>query len=183
MNLPNLLTITRIALIPVFAWCILAGRFNEAFTVFAFGALTDALDGFVARRFDMITPLGQILDPMADKLFIVTSYTAAYMANLLPLYLLIATWLKELVVLSGYAVVCALVTKKIEVRPNIFGKCATLFQMMTLLALMSAGIGLIPGGDWLYILFGITLFFIAVSTLSYVMAGIRIYSERDVYEQ
>ncbi len=182
MNLPNLLTITRIALIPVFAWCILTERFLAAFIVFAIGSVTDALDGFIARRFDQVTALGQALDPVADKLFLLTSYTAAYMANLLPLYLLLATWLKELVVISGYILLCKVLSRKIEINPNILGKGATLFQMLTLLALMSAGLGFISGDGWIHLLFGTTVFMIAASTADYVMTGVRLYLNRDVYE-
>lgn len=63
MNPLNLLTITRIALIPVFAWFMISGRFHEAFIVFVCGAFTDFLDSFIARKFNLITLLGQILDP------------------------------------------------------------------------------------------------------------------------
>lgn len=181
MNLPNFLTLTRIALIPFFAWFIVQDHFFEAFIVFAIGAFTDFLDGFIARKFNKITPLGQFLDPAADKLFIITSYTAAYIAKLLPLYLLIATCLKELIVLSGYALLCRMLSRKIEVKPNMMGKYSTFFQMITLLTIMAVGLGFIPPGDWQYILFGITVIFIAASTLAYVMRGIRIYSERDSY--
>lgn len=181
MNLPNVLTITRIALIPVFAWLMISGRIHEAFIVFAIGAFTDFLDGFIARKFDMITPLGQVLDPAADKLFILTSYTSAYMANLLPIYLLLAAWLKEIIVLSGYSVLCHILSKKIEIKPNMIGKCSTLFQMLTLLAIMVAGIGFTIADIWLYAFFGTTMFFIVASTTVYVITGMRLYSEKKAY--
>jgi len=73
-QLPNLLTVLRLLLTIPIAWLLLAERHGQALGLFAVAGFTDALDGFLARRFKWITRLGSILDPIADKLLLVTSY-------------------------------------------------------------------------------------------------------------
>jgi len=74
-----------------------------------------------------------------------------------------------------------MLNRKIEIKPNMMGKCSTFFQMITLLALIASGLGFIPGDGFLYILFGTTVFFITVSTAIYVWTGISLYSEKNAY--
>jgi len=143
--------------------------------VFFLGSITDALDGFIARKFHQITDLGKILDPAADKLFLVTSFTAAYLVNLLPVWLFLAALIKDLVTVSGYALLIYL-KHKIDVKPIVAGKASTAFQMITILLILLNGVGI--GNDILLLsVMFITALLLFYSMLTYVMIGFRINRE------
>ena len=71
MNLPNLITIGRILLVPITVWLIISGEFALAFVAFVTAGVSDGVDGYIARRFDQRTELGAYLDPIADKALLV----------------------------------------------------------------------------------------------------------------
>ncbi len=175
MNIPNTLTLLRIILIPVFVYLLLERRFVEALIVFALGSITDGLDGFLARKFNQITRLGKFLDPMADKLFLLSSYTTAYFVNILPLWLLIIVFLKEIIMLSGLLALY-LSVKKVKIKPTLSGKLTTAFQMITIVLILISGIGL--GNEWiLFFVFVATSVLILISTTAYIIIGIKAYRE------
>ncbi len=175
MNLPNLLTLIRILLIPLFIYFLLKKSYEEATVVFALGSITDGLDGFFARKLHQVTRLGKILDPLADKLFLLGSYSAAYMIGIMPLWLLGLTALKEVTVLSGFAILMA-AARKVEIRAIFLGKATTAAQMATLLFILFGGLGLFPE-KLLPAVFMLTSGLIILSTLAYVKEGITIYRE------
>src|ERR1044071_2687429 len=109
LNLPNFLTLLRILTIPVFLEFLSYRFFWEALLVFAIGGFTDFLDGFVARWMNQQTPLGTYLDPVADKLLVITSF-----------------------VVLGYAIIYFLVEERFEVKPTVVGKWSTTLQLLTL---------------------------------------------------
>lgn len=175
MNLPNILTSLRIALIPLFLYYLVKSNFTYALVVFFIGSITDALDGFIARRFHQVTDLGKILDPAADKLFLVTSFTVAYLVNLLPLWLFLAAIIKDIVTVSGYALLLFL-KNKIDVKPMLAGKASTAFQMLTILLILLNGMGI--GNDaFLISIMSITALLLFYSMITYVMIGFRINRE------
>jgi len=175
MNIPNILTLVRILLIPVFIHFLVKEQYAAALYVFAFGSLTDALDGYIARRFKQITELGGILDPVADKLFLLSSFTASYLIGILPLWFFLIALLKELILLSGYAVLRAKI-QHVAIAPTITGKGATAAQMVTILFLLLNGFG--AGNHMaLNLLFAVTSALIIISTIGYVATGIKMYRE------
>ena len=175
MNIPNALTLLRIILIPVFVYFLLDRQFVEALIVFALGSITDGLDGFLARKMDQITMLGKFLDPMADKLFLLASYTASYFVNILPLWLLIIVFLKEIIMLSGLLALY-LSVKKVQIKPTLSGKMTTAFQMITILLILVSGMGV--GHEWiLFFAFVATSVLMLISTTGYVIIGIKAYRE------
>ena len=74
MNIPNLITLGRILLVPIVVWAIASGAMWIAFVLFLAAGVSDAIDGFLAKRFNMTTELGAYLDPLADKALIVSIY-------------------------------------------------------------------------------------------------------------
>ena len=76
MSIPNLITLARILLVPVVVWAIATGQMYFAFLLFLAAGISDAVDGFLAKRFGMKTELGAYLDPLADKVLIVSIYVA-----------------------------------------------------------------------------------------------------------
>ena len=97
-HLPNLLTLLRLLLTLPIAWLLLSERFAAALWLFAVAGASDALDGFLARRFGWVSRVGSVLDPLADKLLLVTSYVCLGLSQVLP------WWLTLLVLLLAICV-------------------------------------------------------------------------------
>lgn len=98
MNIPNLLSLFRLALVPVFAVVFFQGGPNARYIaagIYALAFLTDILDGWIARRFNMVTRLGRILDPLADKLMTFTVIICITVANVIPLWAVVVFFFKE----------------------------------------------------------------------------------------
>ena len=123
INLPNILALIRLLLVPVVVWLIFQERMITAMFVFLAACLTDLLDGYIARRYHLITQLGTFLDPMADKLMAVSVIIAFTAKGILPLAVTIVIFAKELLMLVGG--VLAAKNNKAVLPSNLFGKIAT----------------------------------------------------------
>lgn len=147
MTIPNFLTILRIILVPVFIVASLQGAFGLAFFVFIAAAVTDALDGFIARAFNQRSKLGAVLDPGADKMMLVSGYLVFTLPGIarhrLPVGLTVTVFLRDvLIVFIAY-----LLYTRIRVRrfpPSIPGKLSTIFQSIALGVTMAANTFLAP---------------------------------------
>ena len=104
VNIPNCLTLIRIALLPVVVWRFRKGDSMGALIVYLLAMLTDAVDGFIARRYNQVTALGKLLDPLADKLSLVTLIALFVADGQIPLWLLGIILLKEVAMVVGGAV-------------------------------------------------------------------------------
>ena len=150
MTLANKITIARILLIPVFIFLTLDyirdsqhGQVREwerllACGVFALAALSDAVDGYIARRYHQKTELGTFLDPLADKALLISGLVLLSIRfkegtpfALVPLWFPILVISRDLILLAG-VVLIHMVTGRVTARPRIVGKCATVFQMLML---------------------------------------------------
>ena len=76
MSIPNIITLARILLVPFIVWAIASGQMEIAFAIFVVAGVSDAVDGFLAKRFNMSSELGALLDPLADKALLVSIYVA-----------------------------------------------------------------------------------------------------------
>ena len=138
----NLLTILRLVLIPVFVTAIFYNRFLVALAVFFTAALTDGLDGLVARAFNQKTPLGEVLDPMADKLLLVTAFIVLTLPGYtilppLPFWLTATVISRDLFIVLG-ALVINMTTGLNRFPPSIPGKLNTLVQVVTIVTFLTA---------------------------------------------
>lgn len=104
VNIPNCLTLIRIALLPVVVWRFRKGDSVGALIVYLLAMLTDAVDGFIARRYNQVTALGKLLDPLADKLSLVTLIALFVADGQIPLWLMGIILLKEVAMVVGGAV-------------------------------------------------------------------------------
>jgi cardiolipin synthase (CMP-forming) len=129
MSLPNLITIGRILLVPLTVWLIVSGEFLPAFIVFIIAGLSDAVDGFLARRFKLYTELGRYLDPLADKLLLVSIYVTLGFQHHLPPWLVILVVSRD-VMIVGAIILSWLMDKPINVRPLMVSKATTLAQIL-----------------------------------------------------
>ncbi len=130
MNIPNILTMIRLALVPVAAVFIYFDNMIAALIVFLAACITDLLDGYIARRRGLITQEGALLDPLADKLMAIFSVIAFTVTDVLPIYILIVLLVKELLMIGGGIY---LYFKDIVYPANKFGKIAA-FTLNTAIA-------------------------------------------------
>jgi cardiolipin synthase len=132
LNVPNFLTLIRILTIPFFLVELSAHRYLDALIVFVIGGVTDFLDGFTARLLNQQTALGAYLDPVADKLLIITSYVMLGLEDRIPAWLAVIVVSRDFLIMFGYGLIHFLVQEKLEVKPSVIGKCSTMLQLLTL---------------------------------------------------
>ncbi len=129
-NVPNVLTILRLILVPVFVIVFRAGHPRWALVIFCAASLTDMLDGMLARKLNQITDFGKLFDPLADKLMVLTALFCQMLAGVFPLTAVLIVLGKELLMVIGSTF---LLGKGIVVYANYFGKTATVCFMASLI--------------------------------------------------
>ena len=140
LTVANQLTILRIVLIPAFVLLVVYGHLGQALLVFITAGATDALDGLIARRAGQRTSLGAWLDPMADKLLLVTTFIVLTLpglplANHLPLWLTVAVISRDVVIVGVVAIVNLAVGPR-TFRPSMLGKATTAAFIITSVVVM-----------------------------------------------
>jgi len=125
MNIPNTLTVIRLGLIPVFIWFYHIGEPTTALIIYLIAGVTDILDGYIARRFNMMTKLGTMLDPLADKLMLIAALGCLTYSKLIPNWVLYVVLLKEGILIIGGLVMYFSHIKRV-IPSNVFGKVATI---------------------------------------------------------
>jgi cardiolipin synthase len=171
MNWANRITMLRMILVPVFIITILYHRLNLAFAIFVVAAITDGLDGYIARVRKERTQLGKILDPVADKMLIISAFICFSLVSGLPEYLKMPAYVPIIVVSRDFfilfgAVVIYLITQKLEVKPTVLGKVTTFLQMLTVISLL---LGFIYS-NWIW---NTTVAFTVLSGLDYLRIGAK----------
>lgn len=146
MNIPNTLTFARIVSVPLLIWLIINRDFFAAFTVFMLAGISDAADGYLAKRYGWHTELGAYLDPIADKALLVAVYVALGIAGHLPVWLVIVVVSRD-VLIVGAVVLAWMMWRPVEVKPLAVSKINTFTQIaLAGLVLAKLGLGLGLGG-------------------------------------
>ena len=127
-QIPNILTAIRIVLAPLTAWLILHDRSLAALFVFGFAGASDALDGFLARRFGLVSRFGEYLDPAADKLLMLASFVTLTMIGQAPFWLTAIVIGRDVAIVLGVAVAW-LLALPVKVEPLAVGKASTVVQV------------------------------------------------------
>ncbi|MFB0564781.1 MAG: CDP-alcohol phosphatidyltransferase family protein [Candidatus Aminicenantaceae bacterium] len=173
-TLPNILTLLRILLVPLFLIMILTRKAFEALLIFLLAGLTDILDGFSARLWHQKTKIGAILDPAADKLLMSTSYVILSFpslsnVNTIPIWLTGTVIGRDVLISIGFFVIY-LTKGKTSFSPSILGKGSTVCQVGTvLLVLLSNYFNISPSPlNWLYVL---TFVITVMSGIHYSIVG------------
>ena len=171
LNLPNAITFARLCAVPLAVWLVLRHDLAFAFVLFVAAGLSDAVDGWLARR-QGGTPLGAVLDPVADKMLLMSSYVTLAVIGVLPDWLAILVVFRDLLIVGGFLVLWIL-GQPVPVRPLMISKLNTAAQILLVaLALLLAGFrleapALLHGVVWL----------VALTTLlsgaAYVWTGAR----------
>lgn len=170
-NLPNSLTVARIILIPVFITAVIYQRHQEALVLFALAAITDLLDGFIARVADQKTALGRFLDPLADKLLLTSSFVLFSFYGWIPLWLTITVISRDLIVVIGWLLLY-LISHDVRIEPVLLGKAAIACQLLTI-AIVMLGVNLTSLSLPKDIFFIVTAVLTAVSGMQYIYRGLR----------
>jgi len=129
LSIPNLITLGRIILVPIVVWAIISGEMLLAFALFVIAGISDAVDGFLAKRFHMESELGAYLDPLADKALLVSIYVALGIARALPISLVILVVSRDIMIISGF-MLSWLVEMPMAVRPHPVSKVNTVMQIL-----------------------------------------------------
>jgi cardiolipin synthase (CMP-forming) len=179
MTIPNLITIVRIILAPIFVIYLIQERFTPALLVFLMAALTDAADGFVARIFNQKSSLGAVMDPLADKILLISAFVVLAARGLLPPWLTVLVISRDVLILLG-ALILFLYQNRIEVRPSVLSKLNTCFQIATVSATLAKGYF-----PWLTplcpYLFWITAVLTGVSGLAYMRYWLGMFSQSGMH--
>ena len=128
MSIPNLITLGRILLVPIVVWAIASGTMWIAFLLFLAAGVSDAVDGYLAKRFNMTTVLGAYLDPLADKALIVSIYLTLGINGEIPRWLVILVVSRDIMIVGG-VVLSWLVGSPLKMRPLIVSKLNTVAQI------------------------------------------------------
>ncbi len=171
-NLPNILTIARILLLPFFAASLIYGSYQYALILFLAAAITDVLDGLIARMKKQTTDFGSILDPVADKFLMITSFIVMSVYGWIPKWLTITVISRDLIVVTGWLILY-FVTHNKKVEPSILGKAANFFQFcligLILISINTKNASFVPGS---YLIAVATL--TAASGVLYIYKGLKI---------
>ena len=137
LTIPNLLTVLRILLTPGIVMAFADKRFDIAWVLFALAGLTDALDGFLARILKQRSTFGAMLDPLADKILLDTSFTCLAVQDWIPVWLAVLVVSRDVFIVGGLALLqYSGVDVRRGIRPVWFSKCATLAQILLVLLIM-----------------------------------------------
>ena len=172
-NIPNLLTVGRLLAVPVVVWLILIGRLDLAFWLFIAAGFSDALDGFLARRLHATSAFGEMLDPVADKLLMVSIYITLGLLALLPTWLVIVVVSRDILIVSiflGYSAFGA-VAEISPLRISKFNTAAQITLAAVVLGQLGLSIDLAVLVEWLIYLVAVTTVLSGTSYLVRLMRG------------
>jgi cardiolipin synthase len=172
INVPNTLTILRILLTPLFAICLIKHYLVGALLVFAVAAVTDGLDGLVARLFRQKTALGAYLDPIADKLLLTTAFVTLAIQGLIPSWLTVIVITRDILILFGIALL-TIMDRSVEAKPAMLSKITTVAQLAAVCSVLIGFHTEVPA-NMQTPLFWITGTMTTISGLQYIYRGLNI---------
>jgi len=134
-QLPNIITVIRFLLVPPVVLFLLDGRYGAALIIFATAGFSDALDGYLAKHYQWTSRLGALLDPLADKLLLVSAFLTLSWLDQIPPWLVAVVILRDLVIVTG-AIVYNLRIEHLEAAPSVISKLNTFTQLLLVMAVM-----------------------------------------------
>ncbi|MGH8728271.1 MAG: CDP-alcohol phosphatidyltransferase family protein [Burkholderiales bacterium] len=145
LNVPNIITLVRLGLVPVMAYYLVAEAYGIALVIFLVAALSDLADGYIARRFKLTSTLGATLDPIVDKLNILVATVLLAWQVLMPIWLAIAIVVRDILIVVG-VLVYRVALGHVEIAPTRLSKVNTFIEFSVLLLVMAAAAGWIDTG-------------------------------------
>jgi cardiolipin synthase (CMP-forming) len=165
LSLPNLITLARILLVPVMVWAIASDQMMVAFVLFLVAGISDGVDGFLAKRFGMATEVGAYLDPLADKVLIVSIYVSLAVVEAIPRWLVILVVSRDLLIVGGI-MLSWLLDNPITIKP------ATVSRLNTVAQIVLGGVVLAARAFHWDIAFPATLLMALVAVLTLLSIGV-----------
>lgn len=132
INVPNILTLVRLLLTPLFVILLLRDQLVPALLVFTLAGITDGLDGLIARWFNQRTVLGAYLDPIADKVLLVSAFVCLAILEIIPAWLSVIVLSREILIVIGIAIL-TMTEKRYRIRPSLVSKCTTVAQIVVVI--------------------------------------------------
>jgi cardiolipin synthase len=166
LNLPNILTGIRFILIPIFGYYLYREQYTTAVVLFLLGGITDVLDGYIARKYNLITSWGKLADPLADKLMQITALILLTIQHKIPVLILVIITTKEL--LMGLGSILIYRNKKYVVSANWYGKMATVIFYFAVAAIIIFDLNSLYNNIFIGIAVLCTLFAFFMYLLSYI---------------
>lgn len=173
MNLPNLLSFFRLFLTIFFIMAVNQGRFNIALCLFIVQGLSDLLDGLLARLMKAKTYLGAFLDPLADKVMLVSSFVVLSIKGFIPFWVVSIVIIRDVVITSGFLILYKL-SYKSKPSPSILSKATTLFQILTILYILWS-----DKRAYQDVFFYTTAVFTTLSGFQYIARGIQAFTKKE----
>jgi cardiolipin synthase (CMP-forming) len=171
-SLPNLITLARLGLVPLMAWYAARGVYVVALPIFLMAALSDFADGYIARKFKVVSRFGAALDPIADKLNMLVATLVLAWQSLLPLWLAAAIIGRDVIIVAG-VLAYRRFRGPLEIKPTRLSKANTAIEFGVLLVVMAQAAGWIDARAWMPMLFAVVFVTVVASGVQYVWLGIR----------
>jgi cardiolipin synthase len=165
---PNAICVVRVLLVGPIVFMLLDERYLAALVLIAIAGFSDALDGYLARAFDWRTPLGSLLDPVADKLLVVSVFLTMTILGLVPVFLTVVVILRDVVIIGGAAAYQWLIAP-VQGEPTVISKLNTVCQLSFVLFTLTDAALTWPPGSVLTVLGAAVLFTSLTSGLNYVV--------------
>ncbi len=178
MNTPNLLTILRIILIPVFIIFLINGHFGSALLIFILAGVTDGLDGLIARVYKQKTVLGSYLVPVADKLLIGSSFMVLTFLKIVPSWLTVTVVSRDILIIIGI-MVFFFTSHKVVAKPSIASKITTCLQLLTIFSVLLNNYSHMIDDNILSVIIWAAGISTIVSEAHYIYRGSKILSEEE----
>ena len=177
INIPNILTALRILMVPLFVICLMRELRFFALLVFAFAGISDGLDGLLARYFNQRTALGAYLDPIADKLLLISAFGSLAVLAILPGWLTVIVISRDVLILLGIAIF-SITNIDLEIKPSMVSKCTTVAQLVTVFTVL---LNLtFPGANILKLsVFWVTAALTTISGIHYLYLGLHLLQEAN----
>jgi cardiolipin synthase (CMP-forming) len=172
VSIPNIITLGRILLVPFIVWAIASNQMEIAFAIFIVAGVSDAVDGFPAKNFNMTSELGALLDPVADKALLVSIYVALGIWGAVPRWIVILVVSRDIMIV-GAVIVSWLYGKPIPMKPLMVSKLNTVAQVaFAALVLGSVGFGF-DASPYDLVLMGLVTIFTLLSVSFYLVEWAR----------
>jgi len=167
LNVPNVITLIRLGLVPAMAYYLVDEAYQIALPIFLAAALSDLADGYIARRFKLVSTFGATLDPIADKLSMLVATVLLAWQTLLPLWLAVAIVARDVIIVVG-AIAFLLARGHLRIAPTRLSKVNTFIEFAVLLLVMAAAANWIETGAWMPTLFLVVFITVVASGVQYV---------------
>jgi cardiolipin synthase len=171
LTVPNIITVARILLTPIFIILLIQKHYHQALWVFVLAGISDMVDGLIARRWQQKSPLGAFLDPLADKLLMCSSFVTLSIYHLIPSWLAVLVISRDVILVLG-VMLFKMVNFPVVVRPSLAGKLSTTTQIATVALVLLAkswSVSTIPLQAW----FWLTGAFTTISGLHYIVHALK----------